>query len=93
MKGLVLEVSDTGKDHCHFMLIAIVDRVLVLDRSPRLNNRLNTVLIGDLNTIREWEESIRGHHRTFELETESRGFLYRLLQRIHARGLSHTACQ
>ena len=44
--------------HCDIMLVAILDRQLVVDRSTRLDNRFYARLVSDLHAIGEGEERI-----------------------------------
>ena len=44
--------------HGNVMLVAILNRQLVVDRSSRLNDCRDASLVGDLHTIREGEEGI-----------------------------------
>lgn len=56
------EVTDAGGNHGHVMLVAKVDRVLIANRTARLNDGFNALLLRDLHTIRKGEEGVRSHN-------------------------------
>ena len=57
------EVPPSGEDHGEMVSIGDLDRHLVPDRSPRLDDRSHAGLRRDLDAVREREVGIRGHHR------------------------------
>ena len=70
----MFKVADTSQHHAHALGIAVVNAVLVLDRAPRLYHRGDACFMGDGYTVREWEEGIRGHDGTFQVEAKLIGF-------------------
>ena len=85
-------MTDTRLNHSQAMLVAIINRQLVIYRTTRLNNSSNTCFISYFNTVREREKCIRSHNGTFQIEFESVCLFNGLFQRIHARCLTDTAC-
>ena len=75
------------------MLVAVVERELVLDASARLDDGSHALVAGNLHAVGEREEGIARHDGAVQVETEVLCLLYRLLQGIHAAGLAHAACQ
>ena len=90
---LMFEVSDSGKYHCHIIGIAIINTGLVFHTSPGLYYRRNTRFIGNFYAIGEWEKGVASHNRATQVKPEFIGFLYGLIQGIHATRLSGTAGQ
>ncbi len=74
----MLKVTDACQHHAHAMGIAVVNAVLVLDRAPMLYHCGDTCFMGDGHTVREWEEGIGSHDRTFQVEAKLIGFGYGL---------------
>lgn len=66
----MFEVANAREDHRHILLITEVYRVLIFHRATRLDHGTDTLLMSDLHTIREREESVGGHYRTRQIETE-----------------------
>jgi hypothetical protein len=62
----MLKMTEPSKHHRHTLLVAIVDGILVLDGSPRLNYRLDPRAVGYFNAIGEWEKCIRRHNGTVQ---------------------------
>ena len=54
----MVEKSDSRKCHCHIVLVAGHDNMIVTDRSARLRDILNAALLGPLDIVTEREESI-----------------------------------
>lgn len=54
-------MPEAGEDHSHALPVAEVDGILVFDRAARLNDRANTLRVGNFHTIREREECIGSH--------------------------------
>ena len=84
-------MTDTGKDHGHSVLVAIIDAVFVPDGSSRLDNRADSLRTGDFHAIRKREKGIRSHDRPFQGEVKGFGFLNRLFQCIYPGCLSYSA--
>lgn len=61
---LVAEVTNTRHYHGNAHFIGHVDRFLIPYRAAWLNNGLNPVFTGKLDTVIEWEEGIRCHYRS-----------------------------
>ena len=89
----MFKVTETGGYHSNAMLIAIVERQLVLNASARLYNRRDALVTCYLHTIGEGEESITCHDSTVQVKAEALCFLNGLLQSIHTAGLPYSACQ
>ena len=70
-------------NHRHAVCITIVDAFLVANRSSGLNHTGYSSIIGDLHTVRKWEEGIRSHGGSFKPKTKALRFLYRLVQSIN----------
>lgn len=68
----MFEMTDSRLNHSQAMRVAIFNGQLVIYRTTRLNNCSNTCLISYFNTVREWEECIRSHNGTFQIEFERR---------------------
>ena len=58
----MFEVSHSSKNHRNIILVGRINRILIMDRSARLNDRGDTCFMSSLNTICKGEESIRCHH-------------------------------
>lgn len=54
----MLKVSHTRHDHGHAVGVAIVDAVLVFDRSAGLHDCGDSSFVSDLHAVREWEEGV-----------------------------------
>src|SRR5690606_31773733 len=87
------EVTDTRKHHRHVVLIAKGNRVLILNRSSQLNHRRDAGLPSQLNTIGKWEERVRSHYRSLQVEPEGPGFFNRLFKGIDPGCLTRPAGQ
>ena len=55
---LVMEQSDTCKAHGHTVFIASFNDLVISDRTARLSHIFHAALMGSLDIIPEWEESI-----------------------------------
>lgn len=66
----MFEMAHAGEHHAHALGIAVVNAVLVLDRTSRLYHGANACFMGDGYAIREWEEGVGGHHCTFQVEAK-----------------------
>ena len=55
---LVMEQSDTCKAHSHTVFIASFNDLVISDRTARLSHIFHAALMGSLDIIPEWEESI-----------------------------------
>src|SRR5687768_4548637 len=86
----MFEVSETCQHHCHTMLVAVADGLIIAYRAAWMYHCTDARLVRYLHAIREREERIRSHHRAFQIKSERLRFRNCLLQRIHARGLSAT---
>ena len=58
----MFEVSHSSKNHRNIILVGRINRILIMDRSARLNDRGDAGFVGSLNTISEREEGIGCHH-------------------------------
>ena len=58
----MFEVSHSSKNHRNIILVGRINRILIMDRSARLNDRGDASFVSSLNTISEREEGIRCHH-------------------------------
>lgn len=54
----MMEQSDTGKAHRHPVFIACFNHIVVPDGAPRLRHIFYAALMGALDIIAEWEESV-----------------------------------
>ena len=45
----MLEMSETGEQHCHAVRVAVVDALLVAYRAARLNHGVDALLVGDFD--------------------------------------------
>ena len=54
-----MEQSYSSECHCHVVLVASHDNMIVPDRSARLGNVSHTALFSSLDVVTEWEESVR----------------------------------
>ena len=79
--------------HCDIVGIAVVDAFLVADASTRVNYSIDAGFVGNLHTIREWEERIGSHYSAIEVESERAGFCNGLLEGVDAGSLPYTACK
>src|SRR6187455_694775 len=59
--GSVLEVAAAGEDHRHVVTVGDLDRHLVPDAAPGLDDRRHPGLSRDLDPVREWEVGVRCH--------------------------------
>jgi hypothetical protein len=68
------EMSMAGKDHFHVMLIAIVDGFFVFYRSSRLDDALDSRLMGFLyaigNRIKKHCKSFVGQVQTYQMHSK-----------------------
>ena len=58
VENLVMEQADAGEGHRHVVFVAGLDHVVVANGSARLRNIFHAALMGSLDIIPEWEESI-----------------------------------
>src|SRR5690606_6096770 len=86
-------MADSGEHHCHVVIIAEANGILIFNRPPGLNDSFDACAMGDLDAVGEREEGIGGHHTSLKVESEFASFLNGLLQCVNAGGLSHAACQ
>ena len=49
----MFEVSHSSKNHRNIILVGRINRILIMDRSARLNDRGDAGFVGSLNTISE----------------------------------------
>ena len=61
----MFEVSHSCENHRNIVLVRRVNRILIMDRPTRLNDRGDTGLVGGFNTIGEREEGIRSRYRQY----------------------------
>ena len=59
------ETTHPGEHHRHPVVVGGLDHVLVVDRAAGLDHGVDTGLGGGVDPVREREEGIRGHDRTF----------------------------
>ena len=83
----MLEVSIACEDHADVELVAAVDGFLVAYGAARLDDGGDTCFVGQLHTVVEGEEGIRGQHSTVEVEIELLGLLDGLPQSVDPGGL------
>ena len=57
--NLMVEKSDPSECHCHAVLVACLDDVVVTDGSAGFCNVLNAALVSALDVVAEREESVR----------------------------------
>ena len=55
----MVEQSHSCECHCHTILIACLDNIVITDRSAGFSNILNTALVSTLDIVTEGEECIR----------------------------------
>ena len=58
----MFEVSHSSKNHRNIILVGRINRILIMDRSARLNDCGDASFGSSLNTISEREEGIGCHH-------------------------------
>lgn len=68
---LVFEVTFTRNGHTHMVLLAEIDRVLIVDASSGMSYGYDTSLVGYLNAVGEGEEGIACHYSSVEVETKT----------------------
>ncbi len=66
----MFKVAVAGDEHGHIGFVAIIDAVLILDRSARMDDGGDAGLMCDLNTIRERKESFGGHDGTMQIKAK-----------------------
>lgn len=59
----MLEMAESGKDHGYFSAVTGADHGFVLDRAAGLNDRPDTVLLGERDRIWFRKETVRRKHR------------------------------
>ena len=70
----MFKVAESCDNHCNTVCVAVVNRLLVADRTARVNNCCNTCLVCYLYTVGEGEECVACHYAALERETEVTGF-------------------
>lgn len=75
------------------MLIAIIDGLLIFDRSARLDDCFYPCLIGNFHTIRKGEKCITRHHCAFQFKSKMTCFCNCLLQSVYSGSLTCTTGQ
>ena len=53
-----MEQTDSRKAHHHTILVAGLNDIVIANGSARLGNVFHTALMGTLDIVPEWEESI-----------------------------------
>ena len=86
----MFKVAHTCDDHGQLIFHAIIDRVLVPDRSPWLDKGRHACRMGDLYGIIEREERVARQDRAVQIKIELGGFCYGLPHGIDTAGLTAT---
>ena len=85
----MFEMSHSGHHHAHAVSVAKINAVLVFDGAAGLHYGGDSCFMRNLHTVREWEEGIGSHHRTFQVKAKFSGFDDGLTQRIHSGSLTY----
>lgn len=86
----MFKMPDARKYHRHAMRITIIHRIGIPDGASRLNDRFYTRFIRNFNGVGKGEKGIRSHHRSFQGQLKSPGFINGLPQSIHPGSLACT---
>lgn len=54
----MMEQADSCEAHCHIVLVASLDDMVIADRTARLCHIFHTALVCSFDVISEWEECI-----------------------------------
>ena len=84
-------MAQPGEQHRHAIGVAIVDALLVADRTARLDDGIHTLAMCDLDAVRKREEGIARHHGPVQVEPERVGLFDGMAQSIDTRSLSYAA--
>ena len=88
----MLKVAYACHHHGYAIIIAVFYRFVVAYRTTGLYHSSYTGLVCNFHAVAEWEERIRGHYGTIQVEVEAVSLLYSLFQSIYSRSLSYSAC-
>src|SRR5690606_8111302 len=86
--GSVPEVPDAGEHHGDAVFVGRGDHFAVAHRATRLDHGLDAGFGRGVDAVAEWEEGIRGHHRTGHDQAGVGGLDAGDTRRIHATHLA-----
>ena len=86
--GSMFKMPQPGHDHRQVMFAAIIDRVIIPDRTTGLYKGGDTGFMSQSYTIIKGEESIACHQCAMQVETELLCLLQGLAQGVDPAGLS-----
>ena len=88
LAGSMFKMPQPCHDHRQVIFAAIIDRVIIPDRTTGLNKGGDTGFMSQSYTIIEGEEGVAGHYGAMQVEAELLCFFQCLAQRVDPAGLS-----